>query len=122
MSLFYPDANGGAINLYDLYGRCYYDEKEAFDLVGFINVGGKVRGYKKYATAMDLTPWIFDGEGQRPTNSDLLELSTFAPPCIYGKPLVEYLNRNDFRHALKIPDDVQAWEICNTSITSGYDR
>lgn len=35
-----------------------------------------------------------------------------VPPCIFGAPVIEYLNREDVRQALNIPNKVQAWDLC----------
>ncbi len=41
------------------------------------------------------------------------------PPCTFGVPIIDWINRADVRQSLHIPDKVQAWDLCTDSI--GYD-
>lgn len=70
------------------------------DTMAITEVGGVPRQYKKYFTAKDYTPWL-KHLGYR--EEDLGE----TPPCVYGKPIIEYFNRKDVRTALHIPETVQ---------------
>lgn len=38
------------------------------------------------------------------------------PPCLPDKDLVKYLHRRDVRMAIHIPEEVQAWDICNEQV------
>lgn len=34
------------------------------------------------------------------------------PPCTFGSPIIEYLNNEEVRSKLHIPDDIQDWDLC----------
>lgn len=63
-----------------------------------------MKTYKTSYTAKDYTPWAFPKLDKK----HLGEL----PPCTFGEPIIEYLNRADVRSLLHIPTDVQAWDLC----------
>lgn len=44
------------------------------------------------------------------------------PPCTFGMPIMDYLNRADVRAALHVTSDIQAWELCTERINIGYRR
>jgi len=109
----YDETSG--INTYNTYGICYGPEPhpqlyKASHGVTFIN--GVEHTYKRHYTAADYTPWLFESF----TNSNGAENSPSIPPCIYGTPVADYLNREDIRELLHIPDYVQAWELCTDHI------
>lgn len=91
------------INTYDVYRKCYgftpgmsmYDS----DNFGMTKVGNEVKSYKKFYTAADYTPWVWEANQQSDVLKDL-------PPCVYGSYVVDYLNRYDVRSALHIPLDI----------------
>eukprot|EP00117_Sycon_ciliatum_P046998 scpid105866/ scgid33611/ Serine carboxypeptidase 1; Carboxypeptidase C; Serine carboxypeptidase I; Serine carboxypeptidase 1 chain A; Serine carboxypeptidase I chain A; Serine carboxypeptidase 1 chain B; Serine carboxypeptidase I chain B len=66
-----------------------------------------MKAYKKYYTAADYTPWIYSHNFD-----EAQKIVKELPPCVFGSTLVEKLNSYDFRTALHIPDDVQAWSYC----------
>ena len=110
------------INIYNVYGYCYdttppSSNEEAFEMyqaesqVGFQVVDGELRTYKKYATPQDYTPWAFPSFAQDRT------LLRDLPPCTFGYPLIEYLNRADVKESLHIPSYVQAWDLCTSEIS-----
>lgn len=43
-------------------------------------------------------------------------VSNELPPCTFGNPIMDYLNRDDVRAALHIPADRKAWELCTSDI------
>ena len=64
----------------------------------------KTKGY----TSHDYTPWT-----QYLQNEDNLGE---VPPCVHGAPVLDYLNRDDVKEALHIPDYIQAWDMCEGDI------
>ena len=109
------------INVYDVYGTCYQNgvRSEAFELysandLGFAKVNNGLKAYKKTYTAADYTPFLFNKHN---TEKRLKNL----PPCTFGNPIIAYLNSPSVRKLLHIPDHIQAWDLCTTSIkyTSG---
>lgn len=38
------------------------------------------------------------------------------PPCTFGSSLLNYMNKQEVREAMHIPDYVQAWDLCKTGI------
>jgi len=109
------------INVYDVFRKCYTSttglEMYGEDNFGVAKVGNELKTYKKYYTAQDYSPWLFDHEptgGKK--NVELL------PPCVYGSYVVDYLNRYSVRSALHIPDSTQAWTYCTDSPQWSYTR
>ena len=103
------------VNVYDIFGYCYGLPTEdgshkQFAMPGekgLVKVGNEIKSYKKVFTAADYTPWA---RGGRLSNGGVGE----TPPCVYGGPVVEYLNRADVRSDLHIPDEYPAWDMCNS--------
>lgn len=56
-------------------------------------------------SAADYTPWA------APLGANEL------PPCTWGNPMLAYLNGDDVREALHIPNEVHAWDLCTQEIT-----
>ena len=71
--------------------------------------------FKKVFTAADYTPFLH----QKKSDSHKLNM---LPPCTFGMPIMDYLNRADVRAALHVPSDIQAWELCTERINVGYRR
>jgi serine carboxypeptidase-like clade 2 len=102
------------VNIYDIFGTCYglSQEEEATRGRGLMEVENKSKGS---FTAADYTPWAFpkfknkSGFGPETVVKE-------TPPCVYGGPLTDYLNRGDVKQALHIPDSIQAWEMCKGDI------
>jgi hypothetical protein len=116
------------INIYDIFGTCWGadEQKEKMRMYGAHEkglqvVGGEIKSYKKSATYKDYTPWAFHSKKQSAlkkvmasenSEDNLSEL----PPCTFGEPVIEYLNRKDVRAALHVPTHVQAWDMCTDKI------
>jgi carboxypeptidase C (cathepsin A) len=60
-------------------------------------------------TPADYTPWV---KGPKRDPKKLGEL----PPCTFGSALLDYMNSDEVRKAMHIPDYVQAWDLCKTGI------
>ncbi|KAM6223756.1 lysosomal protective protein-like [Rhynchocyon petersi] len=45
-----------------------------------------------------------------------------VPACINATAMYVWLNRNDVRQALHIPDFLPAWELCSSQVSSQYQR
>jgi hypothetical protein len=106
------------INIYDIYGICYAtgSKSDQFTLysssdMGLSKVGNEIKPYKKSYSAADYTPFLYKGKHAKKMLRDL-------PPCTFGNPIIEYLNSAAVRQALHIPANVQAWDLCTSSI--GY--
>ena len=56
------------VNVYDIFGYCFglpSEDGSHKNIAqpherGLVSIGGKIKSYKKVATAMDYTPWIYD--------------------------------------------------------------
>ncbi len=70
-----------------------YDSK-----VSLTTIGNEMKTYKTTYTAKDYTPWAFP----KLSKKHLQDL----PPCTFGDPIIEYLNRADVRSLLHIPTTV----------------
>jgi len=81
------------INTYNTYGTCYGTKHDP-NLIP-TNAASK----KKGMTAQEYTPWLFPKVDSEEND----DLSDSIPPCLYGTPVVEYMNRDDVRTALHIP-------------------
>jgi carboxypeptidase C (cathepsin A) len=86
------------------------------DNFGMAKVGNELKPYKKYYTAEDYTPWIYENRKRQGKNVAMI------PPCVYGSYVVDYLNRYSVRTAFHIPDAVQAWTYCTDSTSWSYTR
>lgn len=71
---------------------------------------------KKGMTAKQYTPWLHPKAD--PEEND--DVADSLPPCLYGVPVVNYMNRADVREALHIPDELGEWELCTTSADFHY--
>jgi hypothetical protein len=95
------------INVYNIFGECYGLPGKNGKKVGsahergLVKVGNELKSYKKYYTAADYTPWLKNRIGE-------------LPPCVYGDPLLAYLNSAEVRSALHIPEQYPAWDMCNS--------
>lgn len=78
--------------------------------VGLKMHNGELTTYNKWVTALDLTPWAFRNV------KDLKEV----PPCVYGQPIIDYLNEKDVRDALHIPSSYKQWDLCNSDQNWNY--
>jgi serine carboxypeptidase-like clade 2 len=85
------------VNWYDIYSVTE-GEKLKEPKIGETIIGGEKRYYNRGYRKSDYVPWMQEFYG--PTDP------------IVGDFMSDYLNREDVRHALHIPDDVQPWEGC----------
>lgn len=87
------------VNVYDIFGICYgsfpYPQQSQ-------EVETDVLGKKTLYSAEDYTPWL-----KRPLKQGHLKSS--LPPCTWGTPLQEWMNKWEVRSNLNIPADIQAW-------------
>jgi len=99
------------INVYDVYRKCYAPGPELYgqDHFNLVKVGDSIKAYRNFATTQDYTPWIYTSEGKHKL--------TGLPPCTFGQPIIDYLNTQEVRQKLHIPDHVQAWTLCTRNIT-----
>ena len=44
------------------------------------------------------------------------------PPCVYAKPLLDYMNDATVKAQLNIPAEAPMWDLCNAAINENYDR
>jgi hypothetical protein len=58
-------------------------------------INGKEKTYRRGYTMKEYTPWAKHTHGNEKVYNDIM---------------TEYVNSADLRHALHIPDEVQAWE------------
>ena len=78
-------------------------------------VDGEVKTYKRYYTHLDYAPWLFS---QNPKMQHVLKE---LPPCTFGEPIIEYLNKQQVRKALHIPQSAKAWDMCHeNNITANW--
>jgi len=70
---------------------------------GEVEIGGEVKRYKKGKTVGEYTPWLKEvkGENGQALGDYFIDNSAF---------LDDYVNSNETRAAMNIPDSVQAWE------------
>lgn len=95
------------MNVYDIFGYCYPNtEGIKRGELGVSVVDGQPKTYKKIFTPEDYTPWAFTHKKKENLDE--------VPPCVMGKPLIEYMNKDTVRKALHIPTDVHAWDMCNS--------
>jgi hypothetical protein len=93
------------VNVYDIFGICYGSFPYPQQSQGSSDVLGK----KTYYTAQDYTPWL-----KRPLKQKHLKSS--LPPCTWGTPLQEWMNKWEVRSQLNIPAYIQAWQLCTDEI------
>ena len=106
-----------------MYATCYRSKKanpDFFeDMVGYSKVNSRWRAYKKEVTMLDITPWLFEPSPSEIYSDDFAanlvtieQARKSAPPCVHGEALINYLNREDVRRALHIPDALASWTMC----------
>ena len=61
---------------------------------------------RKVFSSNDYTPWLKHPSMQ----------SNELPPCTFGNPIMEYLNREDVRAAMHVPAELKAWDLCTSDI------
>lgn len=93
------------LDWYDLYLPPQGALMTEAERIGKTVVGGEERTYKIGRTKAEYTPWV-KHFGNNSTAANRVE----------GDFLSEYMNRNDTRAALHIPDFVQTWAQCSDKI------
>lgn len=97
------------VNVYDIFGICWgsgpYPQGGAPHLIE----PDSERIHQKFATPADYTPWV------KPPSKNPKALKEL-PPCTFGSSLLDYMNSQEVREAMHIPDYVQAWDLCKTGI------
>jgi len=91
----------GSLNWYDLYRKVYPEGPlvlKGANRVATAYVAGEAKEYKMGYTQAEYTPW-------------LKHLVREDSP-ILGNAVTSYLNREDVRKALNIPNHIQAWTGC----------
>ncbi|KAM3719058.1 Serine carboxypeptidase ctsa-1.1 [Dirofilaria immitis] len=43
-------------------------------------------------------------------------------PCLNDSALIQYMNSAEVRRALHIPQNLPKWDVCNSKITTNYDK
>jgi hypothetical protein len=92
------------LNWYDLY-RPVYDSAITVlkdeNRIGEVDIGGVKKTYKRGFTMQEYTPWLKNANVKSP---------------LLGDSVSDYINRADVRKALNIPDTIQAWEGCSSTL------
>lgn len=101
------------VNIYDIYRFCYIPPSREFTTT----IGGEERTYKAGMTKYEYTPWKFGTHSTGEHYANLLRaenegLLGETPPCVYSAGASAFLNNQEVRTALHIPDGVQTWEMC----------
>ena len=97
------------INVYDIYGTCWG--------LGPTPQLYESGSHKRYITQNEYTPWL-----QREVAKDFQghPILKELPPCTWGSGLLDWMNLSDTRQALHIPDNVQAWDLCQSASWWNY--
>ncbi|XP_071065242.1 lysosomal protective protein-like isoform X2 [Dasypus novemcinctus] len=99
----YDMIQGIGLNIYNLYSPCWgargYQGRYAADMSNL---------FQKYQFNVATPP----PDGPIPG----------VPECINATAMYVWLNQNDVRQALHIPDSLPAWELCSPQVTSQYQR
>lgn len=94
------------LNIYDVYRRCLDAgdplPNDTNSIYGESIVGGQIKKYKKFFTAADYTPWLYN----HPLKKGVSAPPDPLGPCTFGVPMIEWANLEEVRHLLHIPDDV----------------
>jgi len=91
------------VNVYDIFGVCY----GSFPYPSLQGVTDAGVGKNTYYSAAYYTPWL--NHSQKSDSHHLRVL----PPCVWGNPLQEWLNKWEVRSKLNIPQEIQAWSLCS---------
>jgi len=74
-------------------------------------VGGQKKEYRRLVGMDEYTPWVkTEGKGK---------LGSYHLPCTFQTPMIDYMNIEDVRRALKVKDDLPAWNICSDTLKYG---
>ena len=99
------------LDIYDLY-------RESNDValkgkareMGESLVGGEIKTYKKSATYREYVPWMADVLGENHPSLDVK---------MFGDFVSDWMNNNETRADLNIPESVHAWEMCSECAAVG---
>ncbi|XP_051830552.1 lysosomal protective protein-like [Antechinus flavipes] len=99
----YRMIQGVGLNIYNLYSPCWgatgYQERYAADMSNL---------YRQYQFNVAVPPPGAPIPG--------------VPQCINATAMYVWMNQNNVRQALHIPGFLPNWELCNTQVTSQYQR
>ena len=98
-----------SVNVYDIFGVCWGKGPYPQATEGVPHLYDNEKIHQRVVTPADYTPWI---KGPKRSPKALKEL----PPCTFGSELLNYMNSDEVRQAMHIPDYVQAWDLCKTGI------
>ena len=70
----------------------------------FFRSGNEVKLGKRYYTAQEYTPFL---------SKRMVKLT---PPCVYAKPVIDYLNNPTVKAQLNIIAQSPTWDLCNAEI------
>ena len=108
------------INIYDAFGVCWNssEQKALYQSPKVAQLLRKLQAApRSFYTAAEYTGFLaVNPVGQ----SALGRHVRLVPPCVYAKPLVEYMNNASVRTALHIPAEAPAWDLCNDDINKNY--
>lgn len=83
-----------------MYRRCYGPGALLkSEPLGSALIGDEVKTYRRHYTTKDYTPWAYN---KKLLKEDVNPLGY----CTFGLPMIDYINREDVRHLLHIPDEV----------------
>ena len=105
------------VNVYDIFGTCWgagpypQAEHEELHFPHLYEGGQRKREHQRYITAADYTPWLF--QGKKMSSNEL-------PPCTFGSSLLDYMNSDEVRTAMHVPEYVQAWDLCQSASWWNY--
>lgn len=90
-----------------MYRKCFSPSGEGNHLQsgpshGQVEIGDEIKTYRRHYTTMDYTPWAHKKSSKL---SKYLGDSSL-PPCTFGLPVIDWINRKDVRKNLHIPDFV----------------
>lgn len=72
-------------------GKCFNPPKDEESKYGYAKVGSTIKKYKKCSTIKEYTPWLAK------KNPILAEKLGELPPCVFGEPIIEFLNQESVR-------------------------
>jgi hypothetical protein len=76
---------------------------------GTARVGSEVKSYRRHYTSKDVAPWAWAPTKPGKLGDTYVVDQTF---CDIAVPYIDWINRAEVREAFKIPQVVQAWQMC----------
>ncbi|KAJ8303416.1 hypothetical protein KUTeg_019812 [Tegillarca granosa] len=105
----------GGLNVYNLYGECQGQSGLNFDPATKKITFTPLEVQQQHRPAIKKKiEWL-----RMFTNKSHLRET---PPCIDASYVITYLNNEEVRNQLHIPDSVQAWDVCSGEVGLGYKR